>query len=143
MFGLLIFRCTKSPKGYFLDTGLICSLTGVNQHKKIDPNFRGQLYETRIFHNLLAIANTSDGQIYYLRKQGGLEREIDFILELEDDLLAIEVKSSSHVSLKDAENIERLKDLLPKQRLGLVIYNGTEIKKLRKNVLAIPDSYLF
>ncbi|RLD32167.1 MAG: hypothetical protein DRI83_11310 [Bacteroidetes bacterium] len=135
-------RIVKSPKGYFLDTGLMCSLSGVKNHKAIDPTFRGQLYKTRIFHNLLSISKMLGGQLFYLRKQGGLEREIDFILEMEETLLAIEVKSSSQVTFKDAENIEELKGILPKRLFGFVIYNGTEIKKLRKNVLAIPDSML-
>ena len=135
-------RVVKSPKGYFLDTGLMCSLTGLKRSAQIEPDFRGQLFETRVFHNLLAVADTLGGHVYYLRKQGGLEREIDFILELEDKILAIEVKASSQVSFKDAENIEKLQTMLSERPMGFVIYNGDKIKKLRQNILAVPDRLL-
>lgn len=131
-------RLVKSPKVFCLDTGLICSLIGIQTAKKIEESFRGQLFETFIFHNLMSIAAIIGGRLYYLRTQGGLEREIDFLLELNGKIIAIEAKASTKVDLKDAENMEIIKDMLPSMDLGLVIYNGMKVIKLRKNIFAIP-----
>jgi len=135
-------RIVKSPKAYFLDTGLICSLTGVKQAAMIDAGIRGRLFETWVFHNLSVIASVLGGELFYLRKQGGIEREIDFIFEIDGEIYPIEVKSSEKVTLKDADNIEQLKSALPHWKTGLVIYNGTTLQKLRKDVIAVPAGML-
>lgn len=41
-----------------------------------------------------------------------------------------------------AENMELLKDTLPHWETGLVIYNGTTLQKLRKDVIAVPAGML-
>jgi predicted AAA+ superfamily ATPase len=135
-------RIVKSPKIYCIDTGLICSLTGTKDLDSANASFYGQIFETFVFHNLSAIAAASNGQLFYLRKQGGLEREIDFLLEKDNRLVAIEVKAARNVSLRDAENMLQLKENLEKWTCGVVIYNGTEMTKLRKDIYAIPCGLL-
>ena len=73
------------------------------------------------------------------------KEEIDYvvscrldILEINDKIIAIEVKSSNKVSFRDAENIFFLKDVLPNLSVGLIVYNGTEIVNLGKNIYGIP-----
>jgi hypothetical protein len=95
-------RMVKSPKIFSLDTGLACSLTRIGTPQRIESSYRGQLFETLVFQNLCAVASAGSGRLYYLRKQGGLEREIDFILESSKGLIAVEVKSSHTAGLKDA-----------------------------------------
>ena len=78
------------------------------------------------------------GELYYFRTQGGKEKEVDFILESNDKIIAVEVKFSNKVSFRDAENIFFLKDVLPNLSAGFVVYNGAEIVTLGKNIYAIP-----
>ena len=131
-------RVVKSPKIFCLDTGLACGLCGIRSPESIDPSFRGQLFETLAFHHLSVIASVNGGRIFYLRKQGGLEREIDFLLEIDGRILTVEVKASERVGLRDAENMIQLRELLPDWHGGLVIYNGESIQKLRRNIWAVP-----
>ncbi len=101
-------------------------LTGARQTGKstlIDANLKGRLFETWVFHNLSAIASVLGGELFYLRKQGGLEREIDFIFGINGKLYPIEVKASEKVTLRDAENMEALKDTLPHWEMGMVSTN--------------------
>ena len=135
-------RIVKSPKVHCLDTGLACSLCGIRSPRSIDPSFRGQLFETLVFQHLAVIASLNGGHVYYLRKQGGLEREIDFVVELDGRILTVEAKAAESVGPRDAENMTRLRELLPDWHGGLVIYNGTEIRKLRQDILALPLSAL-
>jgi predicted AAA+ superfamily ATPase len=125
-----------------LDTGLACGLSGIRSPRSIDPSFRGRLFETLVFQHLAVIASLNGGHLYYLRKQGGLEREIDFVIEIDGRILTVEAKASDSVGPRDAENMTRLRELLPDWHGGLVIYNGTEIRKLRREILAVPLSAL-
>jgi predicted AAA+ superfamily ATPase len=131
-------RLIKSPKLYFADTGLACALAGIKDSKQISTALEAALFESYIFLNLLAISSVAGGELYYFRTQGGKEKEVDFILEVEGKIIAIEVKSSTKVSFRDAENVLFLKDLLPNWGAGLIVYRGTEVLSLGKNIYAVP-----
>lgn len=135
-------RIVKSPKIFCLDTGLACTLSGIRSPDSIDSSFEGQLFETIVFLHLSVITSINGGRIFYLRKQGGLEREIDFLLEMDRRILTVEAKASEKVSLRDAENMIRLRKILPDWHGGLVIYNGNTTQKLRENIWAVPLSFL-
>jgi len=131
-------RLVKSPKIYFVDTGLACALAGIKHPDQITESLKGALFESYIFLNLLAVSSVSGGELFYFRTQGGKEREVDFILETDGKVIAIEAKSSTSVSFRDAENIFFLKDILPGLSAGLIIYNGKEVVTLGENIHAVP-----
>lgn len=86
-------RIIKSPKIYFLDTGLLCYLSGIVSVSQVFKGpFSGQLFETivlgeiiRNFYNLGKIP-----RIFWWRTSYG--EEIDFIIEDKGKLIPIEVK---------------------------------------------------
>ena len=131
-------RMVKSPKIYCIDTGLACSLTGMAPTDELSAEFRGQLFETLAFQNVLVRTALEGAKIFYLRKLGGLEREVDFVVERGGRFVTIEVKSSKQVRFKDAESMLALKDLLPKWSHGIVLYNGAEIVKLGDRIYGLP-----
>jgi predicted AAA+ superfamily ATPase len=131
-------RMAKSPKIYCLDTGLACSLGGIGPSDELPGEFRGQLIETLAFQNILVRSTLDGGRLFYLRKLGGLEREVDFVVERGGGFVTIEVKASTRAGFKDAANMLALKDLLPKWSHGVVLYNGTEIVKLSDRVYGLP-----
>jgi hypothetical protein len=135
-------RLVKSPKVFLVDPGLMCALGGFKNTADIPSLLKGALFETFVFLNLLALARAIDGQIYYFRTQGGKEREIDFLFEVKGKVFAIEAKYSSTVSLRDAENLLFLKDILPNWTAGIVVYNGSEVVRLGKEIYAIPWSLI-
>jgi hypothetical protein len=135
-------RLVKSPKIYCLDTGLACSLVGVGAAAELSAEFRGQLFETLAFQNILVRAALDGGRVFYLRKLGGLEREVDFAVELGGRFITIEVKASKTVNFKDAENTLALRELLPRWSHGIVLYNGAKIVKLADRVYGLPIGML-
>ena len=86
-------RIIKSPKIYFLDTGLLCYLSGIVSVSQVFKGpFSGQLFETivlgeivRNFHGLGKIP-----RIFWWRTSYG--EEVDFIIEDKAKLIPIEVK---------------------------------------------------
>lgn len=135
-------RLVKSPKIYCLDTGLACSLTGIGAAGELSAEFRGQLFETLAFQNILVRSALDGGRVFYIRKLGGLEREVDFAVEHRGRFTTIEVKASKTVSFKDAENTLALKELLPEWSYGIVLYNGAKMVKLADRVYGLPIGML-
>lgn len=75
-------------------------------------------------------------RLYYWRTRTG--KEVDFILEHGRRLLAIEVKFSSRVRLRDAENLYAFLDEYPEAAGGLILYNGKEIYRIGEKIFAAP-----
>lgn len=88
-------RLIKAPKLYFIDTGLYSHLVGLSEPFSIIQNpFAGTIMETAVFGELIK-SFTNQGvrpAIYYWRTSRG--EEIDFILEIGQKIIPIEVKST-------------------------------------------------
>jgi predicted AAA+ superfamily ATPase len=88
-------RLIKSPKLYFYDTGLVCSLLNIEKAEQLNNHFlKGAIFENFFFaewvkHRLNQARNPN---CYFWRDNHG--REIDFILEKEGLVKSIELKSS-------------------------------------------------
>jgi predicted AAA+ superfamily ATPase len=92
-------RLVKSPKLYFIDTGLAARLLGIKtaQDCFIHPN-RGNLFESLIVSELIkSRANKGmEPDIYFWRNN--LEAEVDIVYQDSQHLKAIEIKSSKTFS---------------------------------------------
>lgn len=119
-------RLVKSPKLYFYDTGLACSLLGIHSEKDIDNHWaKGALFENFV---LLEIAKSyyNKGQrppIYFWRDNTG--NEIDCLIDEGNNITTIEIKSGTTLSndqFKNLENYSRLND--PIKTKQLLIYGG-------------------
>lgn len=134
-------RLIKSPKAYFVDTGLTCALAGFKDAKSIPADFKAQLFEGLVFQNLYCLASCYGANAYYFRTLGGREIEVDFVIEVGGELFAFEAKYSDEVGVNDVRPLLQFSDLVSKKRevsfLG-IIYTGREIKTLPGGVVAIP-----
>ena len=119
-------RLVKSPKLYFYDTGLVCSLLGIEQEKQLENFYlRGNLFENFVFSELLKVRYNAGlpANFYFLRDSKGVE--IDCVVELPDRVRFIEIKSSETLSSDHIKNILSLKKLFPKTE-NYLIYAGKE-----------------
>ncbi len=131
-------RIIKSPKGYFLDPGLVSYLAGYRDYNTIPLEFQGYLFETLILLHLNIYASLFNGNLYYWRTRGGKEKEVDFVLEVGRKIIAIEVKLAKKVNYDDIQNIQDFIENHPMTVAGLVVYAGRELQYLTKNILAVP-----
>jgi uncharacterized protein len=119
-------RLVKSPKIYFYDTGVLCSLLGIDSSQEL---FSHHAYGS-IFENLIIaeaykqIYNKKlSSKLYFYRDSNDLE--IDLIIDQGSKLYGLEIKSSSTYSNKFIKNIDTLKALYPDSFAGgMVIYDG-------------------
>ena len=131
-------RIIKSPKGYFLDPGLVCYLADYLSPDSIASDFLGFLFETMILLHLNIYASLLRAGLYYWRTWGGKEKEVDFILEVNRKVIAFEVKLSQRVSFGDIQDLQFFLDNHLNAIAGLIVYTGDEIKYLTKNIIAVP-----
>ena len=119
-------RMIKSPKLYFYDTGLACSLLNIEQEKQLEIFYlRGNLFENFVFSELLKSRFNAGlpANFHFLRDAKGVE--IDCVQELPEGLRFIEIKSSATLSAEHIKNILQLKKLFSKTE-NYVIYSGKE-----------------
>jgi hypothetical protein len=91
-------RLVRSPKLYFLDTGLLCYLLGIRTDEQLQTHpLRGAIFETWVIAEIIkARANRGERErLLFYREHSGTE--IDAVVELPDRALAVEIKSGQRV----------------------------------------------
>ncbi|MEW6419685.1 MAG: ATP-binding protein [Nitrospirota bacterium] len=138
-------RLIKMPKLYFGDTGMACHLSAAEDWKTLERQNRvGNIVETWAASELRKLIPLSDAryQLYYWRTYTG--KEVDFIVELREKIIAIEIKWSQ--KLEDI-NLSGLKDcardLKRRHVMSVLLYPGTEMLAIDKHTLVIPFGFFF
>ena len=135
----------KAPKLLWSDCGLAAWLAGIRTRedvaKRLDSGFwlEQAIYQTLQSWRAMDPANR---RLHYWRDRAG--HEVDFLLEQNGKLVAIEIKSSSQVSPSDASGILAFKSVLKKSHslvCGVVLHAG-KARPLDKDVFALPWGWL-
>lgn len=119
-------RLVKMPKLYMLDSGILCHLLKIRQSKQIvNSQHKGAVFETFVLSELIK-ANTyaqSPVELGYYRTNDG--KEIDFILDNGEQLIAIEIKAAHTVTQSDFKHIRYFIEQQPdKVAKAIVMYAG-------------------
>lgn len=88
-------RLTKTPKLYFLDTGLACYLLGIESPEQLSRDkMRGALFENFVVTEALKqrYNQGKESNLYFYRDSN--QNEIDLLLKRNSRLYGIEIKSS-------------------------------------------------
>ena len=119
-------RLIKSPKLYFIDTGLLCYLLRIRSADELVTHaMRGAIFETFVVVELLkAFLNRgAEPDIHFWRDVGG--HEVDIILDQGRALIPIEAKSGETVSGDFLKGIEYWRTLSGQTRTpAAVVYGG-------------------
>jgi Predicted ATPase (AAA+ superfamily) len=100
-------RLVKTPKLYFVDTGLVCRLLGIKDSEQLfmHPN-RGNIFESYVVTEMLK-ARLNEGVIpdlYFWRDNIGTE--IDVVYEEGSEIRAVEIKSGKTFSSEFTRGLE-------------------------------------
>jgi uncharacterized protein len=124
-------RIIKSPKLYFIDTGLASYLLGLHDKEVLfgSPNF-GNLFETMIITDFLKrFLNFGElPSMYYIRNQDGLE--IDLVLEINQKIYLFEIKSSATIAKKHISGLK-----IVRERFGDLVENTCLISQSNENFI--------
>lgn len=124
-------RLIKSPKLYFLDTGLAAYLLGIENETQLTTHAaRGALFESWVVSELLKYRLNAGlaPHIFFWRDNIGLE--IDIIVEKNNKLVAIEVKSGQTLNSDFFTNLSKFSTLADKSLSdAFLVYGGSQNQK--------------
>jgi len=118
-------RLMKSPKLYFYDTGLICSLLNIQTPEQLSTHhLRGELFETLIVNECMKFRfNRGQPQnTYYWRDKTG--HEIDMLIDSAGCLGNVEIKSSHTMQSSFVKNLKWFSENMSVEHTSSVVYAG-------------------
>jgi uncharacterized protein len=125
-------RITKTPKIYFYDTGLACSLLNIRKAKDLAlSSFRGQLFENFIISDFFKqYYNLGiEPPLYFWRDQNG-RIEIDCLIDLGSKQIPAEIKSGQTIVSNFFNSISSWNELAKADpENGYIIYAGDSAQK--------------
>jgi len=128
-------RLVKTPKLYFYDTGLACSLLGIKQQEDLEVHWaKGSLFENMVIADLMKnyFNRAETPPIYFWRDNTG--NEIDCLIDNGNLIKSMEIKSSKTISSDFFKGLNFYKNLNEKAKSYLIYggqresaQNGTEV----------------
>lgn len=138
-------RLVKTPKLYFLDTGLLAALRRLSESDiQTDRNRLGPLLEGFVYSELekQSALSLDPALISHYRDKDKVE--VDFVLERERRLVGIEVKASATVKAEDTRGLKRLQDAAGKAfACGIILHDGERIQRIGDRLFAMPVGQLW
>jgi hypothetical protein len=138
-------RAVKTPKLFFLDTGLAAYLTKWNSPDVIEAGaMSGAFFETFVVAEILKSyynAGVLEPSIYYYRDKDA--KEIDIIIEESGTLYPVEIKKTSNPGKEHIENfsvLEKVKDI--NIGTGCVICMYENIININEKNISMPVTWL-
>ncbi len=131
-------RIVKTPKLYFIDTGVACSLLGLHQANELrNSHFRGALFENYVILEFLKAKYDTGltSGFYCWRENNGLE--IDLLVESGRKLIPVEIKSAHTFNESHVKNIVRWNKLTGNAG-GVLLYDG-ESEMVRSDKIVVRN----
>jgi hypothetical protein len=134
-------RLVKTPKLHVGDTGLACSLLGVDAAAlNADRTLLGQLLETFVFQELRRQASwyADPLSFFHFRDKDGVE--VDIVIERgARGVAGVEVKASATVREADFRGLRKLKEAAGRGFAGgVVLYDGETTASFGDGLFAVP-----
>jgi uncharacterized protein len=121
-------RLIKSPKLYFCDTGLVCSLLNITSLESLNNSpHLGNIWENFVFTEYIKEGLIPGKSIFFYRDQNGVE--IDFIVEKNNMTYLIEAKNSERPNPKKL-NFKKVSPFFKKKTNSIVACNIQENGKI-------------
>jgi predicted AAA+ superfamily ATPase len=113
-------KAIQTAKFYFFDLGIVNYLNRTLDERRGSPSY-GKALDQMIFCEIQAFRSynyVKDIRLNFWRTQ--TQVEVDFILEIENSIYAIEVKSTLHPRKKEYSGLKAFKEEVPHAKLVLV-----------------------
>lgn len=134
-------RLVKTPKLYFIDTGLLCRLLSIRTPEELRSYpLYGSIFETFVVSEMYKrIAHTGEpSSLFFYRDKTGAE--VDLIADLGmGKVLPIEIKSTRTYSDDLSESVRKWVAALGKSKgVGLVLYDGNQAVGIKGPISTVP-----
>jgi uncharacterized protein len=132
-------RITKTPKLYFYDTGLACSLLSIKTTEQMATHAaKGALFENLIVSELLKdkFNKGETNNLYYWRDKTG--NEVDILTEEEGKLTAIELKAGETISNDYFKGLNYFSALASNNPEKILVYGGNQSQSRSNGIVVKP-----
>jgi len=138
-------RLVKTPKLHLGDTGLACSLLGLDAEMLwSDRALFGRVLETFVFQELRKQGSWYEETLSFSHYRDKDKIEVDVIVESGGRLAGIEVKAGSTVTGDDFKGLRKLQEAVQKRfAAGVVLYDGDAVVPFGNKLYAVPISRLW
>jgi len=136
-------RVVKTPKMYFMDTGLLSYLRGIDAAEALEKNVEsGDFFENYVVSEIYkSFTNAGKRPPLYYYRDSNNRKEIDLIIEQNGVVYPIEIKESTNPDMKAVRNFDALIPVANDKTsigTGNVICNCSDLYPLGKDVWAVP-----
>lgn len=134
-------RLVKSPKAYFMDTGLCAYLCAIKTSDALMESYlSGEFVETYAVSEIIKsyIHNGKTPNIYYCRTLN--QEEIDVVIEQNDKVYPIEIKQTATPNISMAKNFKLVDE--QKKGIGCILCLSEKFIPINKDLYVIPISYI-
>lgn len=133
-------RLIKSPKVYFVDTGLLCYLVGLRdiEHAANGP-MGGAIFENLVVSDLFKIYlhRGEEPSLYFWRTAAGAE--VDVVIDAQNALIPLEIKLSETPRPEMANGLVSFQyDFQEKTRPGYLVHPGKNLLPLGHGITTLP-----
>ncbi len=115
-------RLVQHPRFFFFDNGVLNALLGSYE---LSEDRVGMLFENLLFTQIFHSANAIGKRIRISTYRTEHGAEVDFIVELDGKVFAIEAKGSTNVGREDLRGLSNFKEFYKKSFIGIVAYLGS------------------
>lgn len=140
-------RLMKSPKSYFVDSGLLSWIRMMTIDKMMHDftHEKGHVVENFVVNELSKQMTWDNNFLKMYHFRSVTQQEVDIILERRDGkIVCIEVKSNANVGIADIKGMKFLKESVPHLwHRGIVLYCGDEVMTLTDGIIALPITALW
>jgi hypothetical protein len=134
-------RLVKRPKLHMGDTGVACSLLGIDAAGlDRDRQLLGSMLETFVLQELRRQASWRPERLGFFHFRDRDDFEVDIVLEHGYSAVAgVEVKAAASVGAADFRGLRKLRDAAGKRFVaGAVLYDGNATIDYRDGLFAVP-----
>jgi predicted AAA+ superfamily ATPase len=133
-------RLSKSPKGYFLDTGLAMFLVGLTREGLERNPMLGALFESYIFSEFCKILEGMSERASLMHFRAGEYHEVDLVLEVGSKVIPIEIKFSGTPHSDWGKGIRAFRQVAGRtaSSLGYVLSLHPASFRLAEGVVNVP-----
>jgi len=140
-----INRLIKTPKLHVGDTGLACSLLGLDAETLWnDRALFGRMLETFVFQELRRQGSWNEEAVSFSHFRDKDKVEVEVVVESAGRLAGVEVKAAATVTGNDFKGLRKLQDAAQESfAAGVVLYDGAAVVSFGNKLYAAPISTLW
>lgn len=120
-------RLIQHPKFYCFDVGVLNSILG---GWEVTIDRKGTLFENFIFQQLRSLQKGFDIEMRISTYRTENNAEVDFIIEKDKEVYALEVKASANIGKHDLRGLKSFAEYYKKPHHQMILYTGSNVLEI-------------